>query len=197
MKIIKQDLEFDECLKQRLEFICEFSKVTPTFINGSIRKLEKTNLTYIEPHRVIIKNITFLVFNYSNDVYISNLTKKINTIVALKLDRITRSIYDWENLMTFLDENDAYLDCVNDEINTTSANGKMISRLFRITQTESKLKKDNIFTEKEANKTHYNIGKNIKEVIAKNGGTMPEDLPTPKKSLKQLEKENKKTLKRK
>ena len=41
-------------------------------------------------------------------------TKRINTIVALKLDRITRSIYDWENLMTFLDENDAYLDCVND-----------------------------------------------------------------------------------
>ena len=53
MKIIKQDLEFEECLKQRLEFICKFSKVT----NGSIRKLEKTNLTYIEPHRVIIKNI--------------------------------------------------------------------------------------------------------------------------------------------
>ena len=50
-------------------------------------------------------------------------------------------------------------------------------------------------SEKEANKTHYNIGKNIREVIAKNGGTMPEDLPTPKKSLKQLEKENKKTLK--
>ena len=56
--------------------------------------------------------------------------KRINTIVALKLDRITRSIYDWENLITFLDENDAYLDCVNDEINTTSANGKMISRLL-------------------------------------------------------------------
>ena len=56
--------------------------------------------------------------------------KRINTIVVLKLDRITRSIYDWENLMTFLDENDAYLDCVNDEINTTSANGKMISRLL-------------------------------------------------------------------
>ena len=57
-------------------------------------------------------------------------SKKVNTIVALKLDRITRSIYDWENLMTFLDENNAYLDCVNDEINTTSANGKMISRLL-------------------------------------------------------------------
>ena len=77
VKIIKQELQFEECLKRRLEFICEFSKVIPTFVNGSIRKLDKTNLTYIELHRMIIKNITFLVFNYSNDVYISNLTKKI------------------------------------------------------------------------------------------------------------------------
>ncbi len=56
--------------------------------------------------------------------------KKINTIVALKLDRITRSIFDWEKLITFLDENNAYIDCANDEINTTNANGKMISRLL-------------------------------------------------------------------
>lgn len=63
--------------KKRLEFICEFSKVTPTFINSSIRKIEKTNISYIEPYRVIIKNVTFLVFNYSNDVYVSNLSKKI------------------------------------------------------------------------------------------------------------------------
>ena len=60
--------------------------------------------------------------------------------------------------------------------------------------TEQKLKKDNVQTEKEVNKTHYNIGKNIREVIAKNGGTMSEELPPPKKSLKQLEKENKKML---
>ena len=77
MNIIKEELQFEESLKQRLEFICEFSKVTPTFVNGSIRKIEKTNLSYLEPHRVIIKNTTFLVFNYSNDVYISNLVKKI------------------------------------------------------------------------------------------------------------------------
>ncbi len=57
-------------------------------------------------------------------------SKRVNTIVALKLDRITRSIFDWENLITFLDENNAYLDCANDEINTTTANGKMISRLL-------------------------------------------------------------------
>ena len=77
LKIIKQELQFEECLKQRLEFICEFAKVPPTFINVSIRKLGKTNLTYIEPHKVIIKSITFLVFNYSNDVYISNLSKNM------------------------------------------------------------------------------------------------------------------------
>ena len=72
---------------------------------------------------------------------------------------------------------------------------ELAANLFRITQTESRLKKDNISGEKEANKTHYNIGKNIREVIEKNGGTMPENLPTPKKSLKQLEKEKNKSLK--
>ncbi|HCY43952.1 MAG TPA: DNA damage-inducible protein D [Firmicutes bacterium] len=66
---------------------------------------------------------------------------------------------------------------------------ELAANLFRITQTESKLKKDNIYGEEEANQTHYNIGKNIREVIAKNGGTMPEKLPTPKKSLKELEKQ--------
>ena len=77
MHIIKEQLQFEESLKQRLQFICEFSKATPIFINGSIRKIDKTNLSYVEPHRVIVKNITLLVFNYSNDVYINNLAKKI------------------------------------------------------------------------------------------------------------------------
>ncbi len=66
---------------------------------------------------------------------------------------------------------------------------ELAANLFRITQTESKLKKDNIVGEDNANKTHYTIGKNIRDVIKKNGGTMPEELPTPNKSLKQLEKE--------
>ena len=68
---------------------------------------------------------------------------------------------------------------------------ELAANLFRITQTESKLKRDNTSSESEASKTHYNIGKNIREVIAKNGGTMPEELPTPNKSLKELEKEQK------
>ncbi len=68
---------------------------------------------------------------------------------------------------------------------------ELIANLFRISQTEQKLKRDNVSSEKEANQAHYTIGKNIREVIAKNGGTMPEKLSTPKKSLKELEKENK------
>jgi len=77
INIIKQEIPFEKSLKQKLEFICQFSKTKPIFINGSIRKIDKTNLSYIEPHRIIIKGITFLVFNYSTDIYIRNLTNKI------------------------------------------------------------------------------------------------------------------------
>ena len=66
--------------------------------------------------------------------------------------------------------------------------------LFRITQTESRLKRDNVDTEKKACDTHNKIGKIVRNAIKKAGGTMPEDLPTPKKSLKQLEKENRNSL---
>jgi len=74
---------------------------------------------------------------------------------------------------------------------------ELIANLFRISQTEQKLKKDNIQSEKEANKAHYEVGSKIRKTIKELGGTMPEDLPTPKKSLKQLEKENKRSLKKK
>lgn len=56
--------------------------------------------------------------------------KKINTMIALKQDRIKRSIYDWENILSFLEENEAYLDFVYDDINTTTSNGRMISRIM-------------------------------------------------------------------
>ena len=67
---------------------------------------------------------------------------------------------------------------------------ELAANLFRITQTESKLKKDNIKRENEANKTHYEVGKEVRNTIKRLGGTMPEDLPTPEKSLKELEREN-------
>ena len=77
IKIITQELEIESNLKQRLEFICEFCHIKPTIINGSIRKIDKTNLSYIEPHKIIVKDTTFLAFNYSNEIYIKNLSQKI------------------------------------------------------------------------------------------------------------------------
>ncbi len=68
---------------------------------------------------------------------------------------------------------------------------ELIVNLFRISQTEQKLEKDNIKIEKDANMTHYKVGSKIRDTIKELGGILPENLPTPKKSLKQLEKENK------
>ena len=68
---------------------------------------------------------------------------------------------------------------------------ELAANLFRITQTESKLKKDNVIGESNANNTHYEVGKEVRNTIERLGGTMPENLPIPDKSLKELEKENK------
>ena len=77
IKIIKEEIEIDESLVSRLNLICDFCNTTPTIINGSIRRIDKTNLSYIEPHKIIINNNVFLAFNYSNEIYINNLSRKI------------------------------------------------------------------------------------------------------------------------
>lgn len=71
---------------------------------------------------------------------------------------------------------------------------ELIANLFRISQTELKLKRDNVSSESKANETHYIVGKNIRKTILKNVGIMPEDMPTPEKSLKELEKDKNKKL---
>ena len=63
------------------------------------------------------------------------------------------------------------------------------ANIFRITQTEAKLKRDKVDNEYTANSVHYEIGKKVRDAIKSMGGTMPEDLPTPKRSVKELEKE--------
>ena len=77
VNIIKQEIDIEEALKKKLEFVCSFCNAKCEIQKGSIRTIERTKLSYVEPHRIIIKDITLLVFNYSNDVYISNLAKKI------------------------------------------------------------------------------------------------------------------------
>ena len=67
---------------------------------------------------------------------------------------------------------------------------ELIANLFRINQTKQKLIKDNIKGENDAKSTHYEVGKKVRKAIKDIGGTMPEDLPTPSKSIKQIEKDN-------
>ena len=67
---------------------------------------------------------------------------------------------------------------------------ELADNLFRIVQTEAKIKRENINGENNANNAHNKIGKIVRKAIKEAGGTMPEDLPTPNKSLKELEKDN-------
>ena len=69
---------------------------------------------------------------------------------------------------------------------------ELAANLFRATQTEEKLRRENIQGKNEANQTHYEVGKKVRQTIADLGGTMPEDLPTPEKSTRQIEKEHEK-----
>ena len=72
---------------------------------------------------------------------------------------------------------------------------ELAANLFRITQTEAKLRKDEIKGERNACKTHNKIGENVRKFMLENSGIAPEELPTPEKSLKELEKESKVLLK--
>ena len=71
---------------------------------------------------------------------------------------------------------------------------ELAANLFRATQTDEKLRKEHIIGKEAANQTHFEVGKKVRQTIADLGGTMPEDLPTPKKSIKQIEKEQQKKL---
>ena len=69
---------------------------------------------------------------------------------------------------------------------------ELADNIFRIAQTDAKLKRDNVDNEYTANSIHYEVGKKVRNTIKELGGTMPEDLPTPDRSLKELEKDTKK-----
>ena len=85
----------------------------------------------------------------------------------------------------------------NEKILDFMGSTELIANLFRISQTEEKLKKDKIHNCSKATSTHYEVGAKVRKAIEDIGGTMPEDLPTPEKSIKQVEKEQLKRLKNK
>lgn len=77
VNITKKELIIESELKNKIEFICSFCNTTPIIENGSLRTIERTNLAYVEPHRIIIKGITFLAFNYETSIYVEDLSKRL------------------------------------------------------------------------------------------------------------------------
>ena len=73
VNVTKQEVRMEESLRKRLEFICEFCRVKPIIINGNLRTIDKTNLTYLEPHRIIIA----IFFKYS---HFNVIVKSFNTL---------------------------------------------------------------------------------------------------------------------
>lgn len=82
----------------------------------------------------------------------------------------------------------------NQQILDHMGSTELAANLFRATQTDEKLRRDQVKGKKEAGNVHFEVGKKVRQTIAELGGTMPEDLPTPQKSIKQLEKEAAKRL---
>ena len=86
---------------------------------------------------------------------------------------------------------------INQKILDYMGSTELIANLFRISQTEEKLRKDHIQGAEKATQTHYAVGREVRKAIEKIGGTMPEDLPTPEKSIQQIEKEQMERLQKK
>lgn len=138
IKIIEQEISFDDALKKKLEFICDFCNTTPKFINGSIRKIDKTNLSYIEPHRIIINDITFLAFNYSTEIFIENLCNKI------KLSDLEDNKKSISKEITNLnkDKEDVYAEVISDMYDNKIISEKTFDRIIGWDNEKDKQKDD-------------------------------------------------------
>lgn len=77
MHIIKKKIIMTEELKSRITWACSFNNTEPKIMEGNLRIIERTNLAYVEPHRVIIKDKLYLFFNNVNYFYVGNLAQKI------------------------------------------------------------------------------------------------------------------------
>lgn len=82
----------------------------------------------------------------------------------------------------------------NQDILDHMGSTELAANLFRATQTDEKIRKENIIGKDTANQVHYEVGKKVRQTIQELGGTMPEDLPTPQKSIKEIEREQRKLL---
>ena len=77
MQIIKEKLDIDETLNKRINNLLKFVNIKSKLINGNIIHISRTNLAYMEPHKLIINEITYLFFNNCENVYINTLEQSI------------------------------------------------------------------------------------------------------------------------
>ena len=137
-------------------------------------------------NRKIVKDKNKILYGVAKDAGVKNFGKFTNYGY--------KGLYDGETASDIrkrknLNQKDDILDFMGGE--------ELGANIFRITQTEAKLKKDQVCNEDDANITHYNVGKSVRKAIGEIGGTMPEKLPTPHNSIKQIEKNEKLKLENK
>ena len=146
-----------------------------------ITELEYSRLTEDEKRlytRILVNNKNKYLFKTAREAGVENFGKFNNYgYKGLYNGETAKQIAKRKNIK----ENEDILDYMGSE--------ELGANLFRITQTEAKLKKDNIDNEDDACLTHYNVGRTVRKAIEELGGNMPETLPTPEKSIKELEKD--------
>lgn len=157
-----------------------------TYFAVQTRKQEITELEYSRLSedekrlytRILVNNKNKYLFQTAKDAGVENFGKFNNYgYKGLYNGETAKQIAKRKNI----DEHEDILDYMGSE--------ELGANLFRITQTEAKLKKDSVDNEKDACLTHYHVGKTVRKAIQELGGNMPETLPTPEKSIRELEKE--------
>ena len=157
-----------------------------TYFAVQTRKQEITELEYSRLSedekrlytRILVNNKNKYLFQTAKDSGVENFGKFNNYGY--------KGLYNGETAKQIakrksINENEDILDYMGSE--------ELGANLFRITQTEAKLKKDSVDNEKDACLTHYHVGKTVRKAIQELGGNMPETLPTPEKSIRELERE--------
>ncbi len=157
-----------------------------TYFAIQTRKQELTELEYSKLSedekrlytRILVNNKNKYLFKTAKEADVKNFGKFNNFgYKGLYNGETAQQIAKRKNIK----ENEDILDYMGSE--------ELGANLFRVTQTEAKLKKDNVDNEEDACITHYNVGKTVRKAIKELGGNMPETLPTPEKSIKELERE--------
>ena len=77
LKVITKELKISEELKRKVDMICKFAGVKPKYQNGNIKSIEKTNIAYVKPHIITIKETDFLIFENSDDIFVNGYKEKI------------------------------------------------------------------------------------------------------------------------